>query len=82
MHLLKLAKSKFSTYKYMSYDKNQLTVTGIFRFVTITGTVMVMIIIMIMIIIMMIMIMMMLVIMIIIIITIYLKNLGKKDKNI
>ena len=22
----------------MSYDKNQLTVTGIFRFVTITGT--------------------------------------------
>ena len=40
MYLLKLAKLKFSTYKYMSYDKNQLTVTGIFSFVTITtGTV-------------------------------------------
>ncbi len=48
MHLLRLGKLKFSTYKYMSYDKNQLTVTGIFRFVTITGTVMVMMIIMIM----------------------------------
>ena len=48
MHLLKLAKSKFSTYKYMSYDKNQLTVTGIFRFVTITGAVIIVIIIMIM----------------------------------
>ena len=48
MHLLKLAKLKFSTYKYMSYDKNQLTVTGIFRFVTITGTGTVMIIMMMM----------------------------------
>ena len=70
MYLLKLAKLKLSTYKYMSYVKNQLTVTGIFRFVTITGTVMIMIIIM------------MIMMMMIIIIIIYLKNLGKKDKNI